>query len=114
MEVADEALIVTDRLEKVSFFSLFCFATWLDYGLMVIGTLSAMGMGVLQPLLFFFMATFFNSFNSSSSLDDFYESVVKIVYYLIIFGVVFLILGWIGVMSFVVVGARQGGVFREK
>lgn len=113
MEVSDTKKS-EDAPVKAPFFSLFKNATCFDYILMLFGTLGAIGMGILQPLFFLFMSNFFNSMGPGSTLDDFYEKSLLVVYYLIIFGVVFTFFGWIAVMSWVIVGARQGSAFRLK
>lgn len=97
---------------KPSFFTLFKYATGLDYLLMFIGTCGAIGMGILQPLLFVFMANFFSG--NVSSKTEFYNNSLEVVYLLIIFGAVFTVCGWVAVVCFVTVGSRQATIYREK
>ena len=81
---------------------------------MIVGSLGAIGMGIIQPLFFVFMATFFNGNSTNSTVDDFYNNAVTMTYYLIIFGTSFAFCGWLSVMCWVIVGARQGSIFRQK
>ena len=115
MEVTDANLATTSQVQvKASFKSLFIFATSLDYFLMFIGSCAAIGMGIIQPLFFLFMSQFFNGMGSGATLDDFYNKAVTVVYLMVIFGTVFIVCGWLAVMCWVVVGARQGSRFRAK
>ncbi|OMJ81471.1 hypothetical protein SteCoe_18035 [Stentor coeruleus] len=103
-----------DAPVKASFLSLFKFAGPLDYFLMFTGTLGAVCMGIYQPVFFLFMANFLNGMGDEATHDDFYNKSITVTYFMIIFGSVFMICGWIAVMSWVIIGARQGSHFRKK
>lgn len=109
---ASKAATVTPTNEKAPFLSLFKYATCLDYLLMFIGTCGAVGMGILQPLLFVFMANFFSS--NTDSKSEFYDKSMEVVNLLLIFGGVFTVCGWVAVVCFVTVGTRQAKIYREK
>jgi ATP-binding cassette, subfamily B (MDR/TAP), member 1 len=111
MEVAD--VDTPEFPVKSSFVSLFRYATKLDYLLIFVSVIAAIGMGVIQPLFFVVLSSFFNSYGTNTSVDDFYNSSLTVVYTLIGFGGGFIILGWIAVSFFVIVGARIGKSFRE-
>jgi ATP-binding cassette subfamily B (MDR/TAP) protein 1 len=100
-----------DSNPSASFRVLFKYASCLDYLLMLIGTLGAFGMGILQPLFFMFMAEFFNG---NSSGNSFYDNSMEVVTLLLILGAVFTVCGWVAVVCWVTVGSRQAKVYREK
>jgi hypothetical protein len=93
MDTTRGVLSNTETITKASFFSLFRFATGFDCLLIVLGTLSAIGMGILQPLLFLFMSNFYNGMDTNSSVDDFYNNSITVIYFMIILGSIFMFLG---------------------
>ncbi|KAH7521543.1 hypothetical protein FEM48_Zijuj07G0044700 [Ziziphus jujuba var. spinosa] len=58
-----------DDKQQVSFYKLFSFADRLDVVLMVVGTISAIGNGMSQPLLLLIFGRLINSFGTSNSSD---------------------------------------------
>ena len=114
MEVSDSSILIKDQAIKSSFLSLFTFATWTDYLLMFLGSSGAIGMGVLQPIFFLLMSSFFNSMGPDSTAAEFYDNALTVVYFLIGLGFLLSFAGWVAVMCWVIVGARQAKHFREK
>lgn len=53
--------------KKVSFYKLFLFADRLDVALMIIGSISAIGNGIAQPLMTLIFGQLINSFGSTDS-----------------------------------------------
>jgi len=99
---------------RLSFFRLFQYSVGTDYLLILLGTLSAIGMGVIQPLLFFYIGDIYTSIKPEDAESDFYDKSVEVAYLLLILGTVYIIVAYIAVVSWVSVGSRQSNHFRER
>lgn len=58
---------------KIGFFQLFRFATGLDYALITVGLLAAMGVGISQPLMFLVFGDMTQSFVDLGKMASCYE-----------------------------------------
>ena len=116
MEVfeTERPLIANQKLHKENLRNLFIFATRKDWVLMGLGTLSAVCMGVIQPLLFYFMGEFYNQLGPDVSGEEFYEEAATICLYMVMFGACFVVAAYFAVMLFINVGTNQGMHFRMK
>lgn len=92
---------------------LYRYATCLDYFLISVGTLSSCLMGVIQPLFFLFMGDFFGSMGPDTSTESFYDDSKIVCYQLMVCAVLFTFAGYLSVMCFVNVGARQAFHYRR-
>lgn len=63
--IADGQKTTNGEDQKVAFHKLFTFADRLDVVLMIVGTLSAIGNGLAQPLMTLIFGQLINSFGSS-------------------------------------------------
>ena len=109
-----ESLPRPPRPPRLSFFRLFQYARGMDYVLILVGTLGAMGMGIIQPLLFLYIGRIYSSIDASEVKTDFYDKAVEVAYLLIIFGFVYTLVAYIAVVAWVSVGSRQSNHFRER
>lgn len=93
------------KVESVSFSKLFTYADKKDYALMMMGTICALGVGVVQPLQIIVFGDVINAFNTNEELVDAINSVVIKFVYLAI-GVFVLGFGQVACWTFT--SSRQG------
>jgi ATP-binding cassette subfamily B (MDR/TAP) protein 1 len=98
----------------VPFWRLFTYSNRVDYLLMCIGAVCAMGMGVIQPLLFYLVGDIYRSMHPTSTPDEYYDKAVDITYQMLIYGSVYSVLSYGAVVAWIFVGSRQAHHFRRE
>ncbi|POM79423.1 Multidrug resistance protein ABC Superfamily [Phytophthora palmivora] len=101
---------------QVPLLELFSFADATDKLLMAVGTVGALGAGVLRPLMVVLWGNVINSFGSASaqeSNDDISSSVNKVARDLTIVGVVGLVAGYLQVYCWTLTASRQSKRIRS-
>ncbi|KAL3658797.1 hypothetical protein V7S43_016165 [Phytophthora oleae] len=113
-EPEDEA---ATQKNQVPVLELFSFADSTDKLLMALGTLGAIGAGVLRPLMVLLLGSVINSFGSTtqgrSISDDFSSSVNRVARNLTIVGVVGLLAGYLQVYCWSLTASRQSKRIRS-
>ncbi|KAK1940437.1 ABC transporter B family member 11 [Phytophthora citrophthora] len=116
-KILDESKDETGKKKQVPVLELFSFADSTDKLLMALGTLGAIGAGVLRPLMVLLLGNLINSFGSttqgSSISDDFSSSVNKVARNLTIVGVVGLLAGYLQVYCWSLTASRQSKRIRS-
>ncbi|CAG9314793.1 unnamed protein product [Blepharisma stoltei] len=103
-----------NQTKKSSIKELYTYATPFDYFLIAVGSISAIAMGSIQPLFFIFMGNFFGDMGPDTSANEFYDNAKIVCYQFIGCAFVFGVTGYLSVMCFINVGARQAFNFRKK
>jgi len=101
-------------LAPVSFWKLYQFSTKLDYALILVGGLCAVGMGIIQPLLFYWVGDIYVDLKPMDLQESYYNNTVQVCYLLLIFGSVYTVLAYVAVMTLVTVGSRQSNHYRRE
>ncbi|KAG1709667.1 hypothetical protein DVH05_020323 [Phytophthora capsici] len=113
-EIKDETGVKNNQVPVLELFS---FADSADKLLMALGTLGAIGAGVLRPLMVLLLGNLINSFGSttqgSSISNDFSSSVNKVARNLTIVGVVGLLAGYLQVYCWSLTASRQSKRIRS-
>ena len=81
---------------------------------MTVGALCAVGMGVIQPLLFYLVGDIYRTMHPTSTPEDYYDKAVDITYQMLIFGSVYSVLSYAAVVAWIFVGSRQAHHFRRE
>ncbi|KAH6773575.1 P-glycoprotein 9 [Perilla frutescens var. hirtella] len=97
--------------EKVAFYKLFSFADKRDVALMVVGTISAIGNGVSQPLMTLIFGQLVNSFGSTDRSNVVHE-VSKVSLKLVYLGIGAGVASLLQMMCWMVTGERQAARIR--
>ena len=71
-------------------------------------------MGVIQPLLFYWVGDIYVGLNPLNLQEDYFNNTVQVCYLLLIFGTVYTILAYLAVMTLVTVGSRQSNHYRRE
>ncbi|ETP24505.1 hypothetical protein F441_02505 [Phytophthora nicotianae CJ01A1] len=102
---------------QVPLLQLFSFADFTDKILMTLGTIGALGAGILRPSMNLLLGNVINSFGSTtgegSSSDDFSSSVNKVARNLAIVGVAGLVAGYLQVYCWSLTASRQSKRIRS-
>jgi len=101
-------------MSTVSFWRLFTYSNRVDYLLMLVGVVCAMGMGVIQPLLFYLVGDIYRSMHPTSTPHEYYDKAVDITYQMLIYGSVYSVLSYGAVVAWIFVGSRQAHHFRRE
>lgn len=111
----DEVLSNGQELAKgVTFKNLFEYSSKIDAFLITLGTLCAMVVGSLQPFIMYLVAILFGSIKADSKKDDFYNSAVSFSTSMAICGIIYLLLAYVAVRCFIILGSRQAFHFRKE
>ncbi|CAG9315748.1 unnamed protein product [Blepharisma stoltei] len=100
--------------QKSSFRGLYTYARPFDYFLIAIGCFSSLTMGAVQPLFYIFMGSFFGGMEGDKSVQEFYDNAKIVCYELVACAIIFAVTGYLSVMCFVNVGAKQAFYFRQQ
>ncbi|KAF1781403.1 P-loop containing nucleoside triphosphate hydrolase [Phytophthora cactorum] len=115
LDVSSEDDAVLSR--QVPLLKLFSFADSTDKILMALGTIGALGAGILRPLMNLLLGNVINSFGSTtgegSSSDDFSPSVNRVARNLAIVGTVGLVAGYLQVYCWSLTASRQSKRIRS-
>ncbi|GAB1220427.1 hypothetical protein ENUP19_0053G0022 [Entamoeba nuttalli] len=106
---------------KVSVIKLFKYSDWIDMILILVGLISSIGNGVMQPLMMLLMGDMVNSYiytpGDNTLIDEevnhmivegVKESVNKVVVKMVYFGVISMVLSFLRTFSLFVVSQREG------
>ncbi|KAJ7526699.1 hypothetical protein O6H91_16G018900 [Diphasiastrum complanatum] len=100
---------------SVPFYKLFCFADWLDYVLMAVGTIGACAHGAAIPVFFIFFGRLIDAFGSNYNNPSFMaKEVSKYALCFVYLGLVVLGAAWLEVACWMQSGERQSARMRMK
>ena len=100
--------------KPVSFFRLFSYSNSVDYVFMAVGVLGAVGMGIIQPLLFYLVGDIYRDMHPTTTPDDYYNKAVDMTKQMLIWGSVYSVCSYIAVVAWIFVGSRQAHHFRRE
>jgi len=97
-----------------AFKHLFKYAVGLDYCYIACGLAGAIGMGVIQPFIFYYVGRIYTDLDPANLREDFYDNCVFIVYLFLGSGALYVVCAYIAVVFFALVGSRQANHFRRE
>ena len=101
----------TPTTKSATFFELFSEADILDYGLMALGTIGALGTGAALPIFCILFGQILDNLNKGGALQD---AVDRIVILFIILACGNLVVSFVQVVGWTITGERQAQKFRTK
>ncbi|EDR22660.1 multidrug resistance protein, putative [Entamoeba dispar SAW760] len=110
-----------DTEGKVNLIKLFKYSDWIDLILLIIGIISSIGNGIMQPLMMVLVGDMVDNYNYTSEnnsmideevnhmiVEEVKESVNKVVVKMVYFGVISMVLSFMRTFSLFVVSQREG------
>lgn len=102
---------ITPTTKPATFFELFGEADILDYGLMALGTIGALGTGAALPVFCILFGQILDNLNSGGNLQ---QEVDKVVILFVILACGNLVVSFVQVVGWTITGERQAQKFRTK
>jgi ABC-type multidrug transport system fused ATPase/permease subunit len=97
-----------------AFRNLFKYAVGRDYCYIACGLAGAIGMGVIQPFIFYYVGRIYTDLDPENLREDFYDNCIFIVYLFLGSGALYVLCAYIAVIFFALVGSRQANHFRRE
>jgi ATP-binding cassette, subfamily B (MDR/TAP), member 1 len=101
----------TPTTKPATFFELFSEADILDYGLMALGTIGALGTGAALPVFCILFGQILDNLNKGGNLQ---QEVDKVVILFVILACGNLVVSFVQVVGWTITGERQAQKFRTK
>ena len=100
--------------KSASIKDLFRFADRTDYVMMIIGSLAAIALGVLQPFIALATASIYGEMSPTTTPEEYYDKVSEICLLMVLGGILCVLFGSFAMGPWISVGSKQGLMYRKK